>query len=181
MKKNKNRLSGSNGFSLFELLVVAAIILILSAIAVPMLAAANNNYKMQSATNAVTGLIKSTRFQAMSAGYPYQIIFTSATSSYQLQNDIGITDGVYGNVPSAGGSGTISGTSANVTINTNLILQFSPGGAVKYVTGNGVAAEIAAQPCSNALGANCTLILSYSKAPNETIVVTGYGNVTVTP
>jgi len=183
----KNRSRRQEGFSLIEMVIVMAIILILSAVAIPMVTAAVNAYRLRSATNAVTGLIKTTRFQAMSAGYPYQIIFTEATSSYQLQQDTlinpntGQYDGNYVNVTSTGSSGTISGTSANVTFNTDLTLQFSPSGAVKYVTGNGVAANLAATSCSNGNGANCTLTLSYSRTPNETIVVTGYGNVTVTP
>ena len=174
------------GFTLMEALVVVAIGLIITAVSIPVFTSSLNTYKLQSAVTNVTGLIKATRFQAMSSGYPYQIVFTSSTASYQLKQNT-VLDTATGtfdetgtnnfkNLTTPGNSGTVSGTSTVITLNQNVTLEFSPSGAVKYV------APAATSPtsCSNA-GTNCQLILTYGTIPTKTITVNGYGNVTVTP
>lgn len=171
------------GFSLVELVVVVAIIMIMVAIAFPVLLSTVKAFKLQSAVTNVTGLIKATRFRAMSSGYPYHIVFTSATARYQLtqnstlDNATGVFDETgFTNDTTPGNSGTISGTSTAVTLNQDVTLEFSPSGAVKYVASGATSPT----SCSNA-GTKCQLILTYSNVPQKTITVTGYGNVTVTP
>jgi len=184
MKKNNNRFhrfQGAQGFSLIELSIVTGIVLLLCAIAIPMVKAAVNGYKLQSATTSVTGLIQATRFRAMSSGFPYQVVFTQSSSTYQTQTDstqtvgTGLYDGNFVNLTTSGSSGSVSGTSANVTLGQSLTLQFSPSGAVKYSVTNAGVTTVSS--CDNA-GSPCQLTLTFA-TKTSTITVTGYGNTTV--
>jgi prepilin-type N-terminal cleavage/methylation domain-containing protein len=180
-QRQKNTLHTSQGFSLIELLVVVAIIFILIAVAIPVVFSSIRFYRLQSTVTNVTSLVRATRFQAMSAGYPYQLVFTKATASYQLKlnNTLNASGGFdetgangFVNATTAGNSGTVTGTSTTVTLGQSLTLEFSPSGVVKYVSG-GVATS-----CSGA-GTSCELDVTYSTFPTKKIVVNGYGNVTV--
>jgi prepilin-type N-terminal cleavage/methylation domain-containing protein len=171
----------SQGFSLIELVVVVAIILTLTAVAIPVVFSTVRFYRLQSTISNVTSLVRATRFQAMSSGYPYQLVFTKTTASYQLKlnstpNASGGFDetGANGfvNATTAGNSGTVTGTSTTVTLGQDLVLEFSPSGVVKYVSSG------TATSCSGA-GTNCELDVTYSTFPMKKIVVNGYGNVTV--
>jgi prepilin-type N-terminal cleavage/methylation domain-containing protein len=177
MHQKKNRLRRrSQGFSLIELVIVVAIILITIAVAIPMATSTIKFYQLQSGVTSMTGLVRATRFRAMSSGYPYQIVFTKSSSTYQIQQDTAVS-GSFANVTSPGSSGTMSGTSTNITLGADLTMQFSPSGAVKYVTV--VGGVTTAQSCSNSAGANCQIALTYG-SKTKTITVTGFGNVTVT-
>jgi prepilin-type N-terminal cleavage/methylation domain-containing protein len=176
MYQKKNRLRRSQGFSLLEMVIVVAITLITAAVAIPMATSTIRFYQLQSGVTSMTGLVRATRFQAMSSGYPYQIVFTQSTGKYQIQQDTALT-GNYVNLTTPGNSGTMSGTSTNVTLGADLTLQFSPSGAVKYVTvTSGVTT---AASCSNNAGSHCQIALTYGNN-TKTITVTGFGNVTVT-
>ena len=124
----------------------------------------------------MTGLVRATRFRAMSSGYPYQIVFTKSSGTYQIQQDTTLS-GTFSNLTGSGSSGTLSGTSTNITLGADLTMQFSPSGAVKYVTV--VAGVTTAQSCSNNAGSHCQIALTYG-GKTKTITVTGFGNVTVT-
>ena len=75
-------------FTLIEALIVIAISLVLAGIAIPIFANAMKSYYQSATVSAVTGAIEATRFQAIMRGYPYQLVFTSATLSYQVYNEI---------------------------------------------------------------------------------------------
>ncbi|HEX3376954.1 MAG TPA: prepilin-type N-terminal cleavage/methylation domain-containing protein, partial [Candidatus Acidoferrales bacterium] len=79
-------LRNDSGYSLVELIFAVVISLILTAIAVPAVGSVLNNYRLQGAVANATWAIQSTRYQALMAGYPYQVVFTKASSQYQIQN-----------------------------------------------------------------------------------------------
>ena len=78
----------SAGFSLIELLIVIAISIVLAGIAIPVFTSAIKSYDQTATVSAATGAIESTRFQAIMHGYPYQLVFTSSTLSYQTFNEV---------------------------------------------------------------------------------------------
>jgi prepilin-type N-terminal cleavage/methylation domain-containing protein len=144
------------GYSLIELLVGLLIGTILTAMAIPHVTSIQNQYRLQGAVDASTWAIQSTRYQALMAGYPYQVVFSKAAATYQIQN---LPTGAvtYANV---GGVVPLSGSS--VSLNQDTTLQFQPNGAITATKG----------------ALNFTLTYNGS---TKTITVTNYGNISVTP
>ena len=140
-----------------ELMVAVAILVITTAIAVPILQNASTTWAVRNAVDEITGVIHTTRYQAISNGYQYQVIMNKAASTFQVQNNP--TGTAWVNV---GHANPISGTGAQATINQDTTLLFTPGGMVQAPTG--------------ALNFNLTV-----KGTTKTITVTNYGNITVTP
>jgi Tfp pilus assembly protein FimT len=112
-----------------ELIMALLIGSILTAIAIPQGKAVINNYRLQGAVASCTWAIQSTRYQALEQGYPYQVVFTASSKSYQIQN---LPTGAvtYANVGSAV---PISGET--VTLSQDTTLQFKPNGSVTATTG----------------------------------------------
>jgi prepilin-type N-terminal cleavage/methylation domain-containing protein len=147
-----------SGFSLIELVTTLAIIMIVMALAVPLVQGAIAQYKLKSAVMSVTGVIQITRYHAISSGYPYRVAFDNAALTYQIQSDPN-SNGGWANV---GTAVPFASSSIRPTLNANITLQFRPNGAVSTVVG--------ALPVTLTLG-NTT----------ETIAVSNYGNIKVTP
>jgi Tfp pilus assembly protein FimT len=141
---------------LIEVLMVLAVALVVGALAAPRLLNIARMYKLKSTAAFVGGAIQSTRYRAISDGYPYQIAFSSTGKSYQLTSDPE-RDGTYANVGSAIPFTTSSDT---VTINQNTTLKFSPSGLVVATAGT------------------TTITLTYNGS-TATITVSPYGNVSV--
>jgi len=93
----------SRGFTLLELLIVVGIVIILSALAVPVIQNTMRVYAMRSAISSITGVISSTRYQAIFNGCQSQLVITKANFSYQIQSEN----------PGVGGA-TCNGAFANV-------------------------------------------------------------------
>jgi prepilin-type N-terminal cleavage/methylation domain-containing protein len=119
----------SGGFTLIEILLSIAIGTVITVASVPFFLNSLNAYRMSAAVSAVSGAISSTRFQAIMHGCAYQVVFTSATMSYQVYNELPATVGAscassfsaVGSaipVPSAGPI-TLPGTSFTFTFNSN--------------------------------------------------------------
>src|SRR5579872_5503089 len=104
------------GYSLVELVIVMLIGTVLTAMAIPQVKSQVNTYRLNSAVAMAKWAIQSTRFQALMKGYPYQVVFTASTKSYQIQNlPSGTTySNVGGTVPLAAWPMTVS---ADTTIN----------------------------------------------------------------
>lgn len=81
----KRNLTG--GFTLIQALIVVAISLAMTAVAVPVFTNAVNSYRFSAAVSAATGAISATRFQAIMNGYPYEIVFTASTMSYRVYSE----------------------------------------------------------------------------------------------
>jgi prepilin-type N-terminal cleavage/methylation domain-containing protein len=148
----------SRGFTMIEMVMVVAIGIVVAAMAVPTVNKVMNTYSLREAVSSVTGAIQTTRYQAISSGYAYQIVLKKTAGTMQVQSDPGRT----GTFASVGNAIPLASSSIPVILGADTTLQFRPSGLVQATTGA------------------TTLTLTYG--PNtETITVSNYGNVKVTP
>jgi prepilin-type N-terminal cleavage/methylation domain-containing protein len=162
-QKGRRTPPGSNprsirGFTLLEMLFVLLIMGVMAVMCMPVINSVLTTYRLRSAVASVTGAIQTTRYQAISSGYPYQLVLNTATSTYQVQNDPGLT-GAFANV---GNAVPLAGSATPVVLGANTTLRFRPSGLVTATVGA------------------TTLTLTYG-GKTETITVSNYGNVKVTP
>jgi prepilin-type N-terminal cleavage/methylation domain-containing protein len=145
----------NRGYSLIEVIFAVVIILILAAFAVPQMGAVIFQYRLQGAVASATWAVQSTRYQALMAGFPYQVVFTKATNNYQIQ-DLPPGAGAYANV---GTAVPLSGTT--IALNQDTTFRFLPNGSVSAPT-----------------GALNNFTITYHGS-TKTITVSTYGNVKV--
>jgi len=145
----------NRGYSLIEVIFAVVIILILAAFAVPQMGAVIFQYRLQGAVASATWAVQSTRYQALMAGFPYQVVFTKATNNYQIQ-DLPPGAGAYANV---GTAVPLSGTT--IVLNQDTTFRFLPNGSVSAPT-----------------GALNNFTITYHGS-TKTITVSTYGNVKV--
>jgi len=74
------------GFTLVELALVAAIVVIIGAMAIPRFAGAANRYRVESAARRVAVDLALARSQALAASQAQQVTFQIHSSSYALKN-----------------------------------------------------------------------------------------------
>lgn len=146
------------GFTLLELIFVVMIGVVITAMAIPLINNVMGLYRLRSAVASVTGAIQTTRYQAISNGIPYQVVFSTNTGTYQIQNDPTFS----GNYVNVGGAIPLASSSLPVVLGTSTTLRFRPSGIVTASVGSQV------------------LTLTYG-GKTETITVSSYGNVKVTP
>ena len=154
----KGRRTGQGGFTLLELVFVVLIGIVITAMAIPLVNNVMGLYRLRSAVASVTGAIQTTRYQAISNGVPYQVAFSTANGTYQVQNDPNFS----GNFVNVGAALPLGNTSLPVILGTSTTLRFRPSGIVTAPVGSTV------------------LTLTYG-GKTETITVSSYGNVKVTP
>jgi prepilin-type N-terminal cleavage/methylation domain-containing protein len=168
-KGAKVRARATRGFTLMELLIVVAIGMILAGMAVPVINNTLRVYKMRAAVTTLTSAISNARYQAIFHGCKTQIVFTAAAYTYQISSQQPAYGGqacltAYAPVTTAL---PLSGT--GLALNQTVTLTFTPGGGV------------ASTPVMNPI----QIILTYpgftGTVPQETIQVSNYGNITVTP
>jgi prepilin-type N-terminal cleavage/methylation domain-containing protein len=141
------------GYSVVEIMMAMMIASILTAVAIPQVKSGLYYYRLNSAVAMAKWAIQSTRFQALMKGYRYQVAFTAATQSYQIQNlPSGTT---YSNVGSS-----VPLASWPMTVNQDITINFQPNGMVT----------------TNVSTSSFTI--TYQGKTN-TISVSNYGNVTV--
>ncbi len=145
-----------SGFSMLELVVTLAIILIASAMAVPLVKGVIGQYQVNATVQSVTGIIQGTRYRAIASGYPYRVVFSAANATYQVQSDPN-NNGAFANV---GAAVPFSTSAGKPVINADLTLQFKGNGVVSTAAG--------------ALPMTLTM-----KGQTKTISVGIYGNVNV--
>jgi prepilin-type N-terminal cleavage/methylation domain-containing protein len=164
--KNTRRSSHARGFTLLEMLFAVVIVVVLTAIAIPLMTNVLAVYRMRSAVSSVTGLIQSARYQAISSGYAYQVVLTKSTSTYQVQSDptwpTATTFTNYCVPPATSCPVPLSNSGIVAVLGTDTTLQFRPSGMVTAIVGS------------------TTLTLTYG-GKVETITVSSYGNIKVTP
>lgn len=156
------------GFSLLELMFVVTIVVIMTVMAIPLLSNVTGYFRLRGAVSNVTGAIQSTRYLAIFQGCPFQLVLNSAAGTYQVQNSCP-AGGAFVNYCTNGRLTCpvpVSGSGTPVALNSNVTLTFSPGGRVT-------------SPAFPAGGIN--MVLTYGNKPPETISVSTYGSVNVTP
>jgi len=148
----------AQGFTLLELLFTALVGIIITVIALPLVNNVMATYRLRSAVSSVTGAIQTTRYQAISSGYAYQLVLDKIASTFQVQSDPNRTS-TFANVGSAI---PLSSSSIPITLDTSTTLQFRPSGVVAATAGS------------------TTFNLTYG-SKTETITISSYGNIKVTP
>lgn len=138
---------------MLEAMLVMLVAMVLTAVAVPTVKTVVNNYRLNSAVAMAKWAIQSTRFQALSSGYPYQVVFTASTNAYQVQNlPSGTT---YANV-----GGVVPLAAWPMTFNQDTTINFKPNGMVTATVGSN------------------SFTITY-QGVTATLTVSNYGNVTV--
>jgi prepilin-type N-terminal cleavage/methylation domain-containing protein len=163
------RARAARGFTLLELVVVVAIAMILGAMAIPFIMNTLRVYKMRSAITSVTGAISQARYQSIFHGCKTQIVFTKSSYSYQLQSEQPAYGGQACLTAFANLGGSVPLIGQGVTIDQNVTMTFSPGGGV------------GSTPAMNPIQMVITYPGFTGTVPQETIQVSNYGNITVTP
>jgi prepilin-type N-terminal cleavage/methylation domain-containing protein len=149
------------GFTLIELLLTMGMVLVLAAMAIPAAHSAIASYQLSAAVQYVSGIIQSTRYQAIMHGYPYQLDISAATAACQISSEPGGTTS-FANV---GGAVPISGSPITVSAgNTgHATMQFKANGSVVITSGQ-------TPPMSFTISYNGT---------TKTVTVSNYGSVSV--
>jgi Tfp pilus assembly protein FimT len=154
IRRKNNRLTA--GYTTMEAAMVITIVMVLVGMSIPKFVQAISSYKLRAAAESVAWAMQSTRYQALQKGYTYELTFSATNNTYQvLSKPVGATG--FSNVGSA-----VPLTSSPVTVGATTTLTFSPNGSVALVAGSQ------------------TITLTYSGL-TETVTVTNYGSVTVTP
>jgi prepilin-type N-terminal cleavage/methylation domain-containing protein len=166
---NKSSVPGNvagAGFSLVELLVVVAVALILASIGIPIARTAIASYQLDGAVDSASGIIQSTRYQAIMHGYPYQVDFNSETNKFQVSSEIppaAAFSVVGAAVPISASPVTMGVGTANTSSAGHAILQFKPNGSVSVTSGQ-------TTPVS---------LTIYYNGTTKTLTVSNYGAVSI--
>jgi prepilin-type N-terminal cleavage/methylation domain-containing protein len=161
------RSNHEKGFTLIELIFVLLIAVIMTVMAIPLVNTTLTNYRIHGAASAVSSSLQSTRYLAIFNGYPFQVVYNSAALTYQVKSDPA-RSGTFTNycVPAAASCPVpLAGSGLNVVLNADTTFTFSPGGTTQSTT---------------AAAGVTTMVITYS-GKTETITVSSYGNVKVTP
>lgn len=155
LQATSGRRAQSSGFTMVEALVVVAIGLIVTLIALPLMQNMASYMRMRAAAATVSGAIQNTRYNAIYNGYPYQLTLTKANRTLQVSN-LPPLAATFSNV----GNAIPFATSPKVQLNQDTVFQFRPSGVVNVISGSNVMTVT----CGNRVA---------------TITVSGLGNVNV--
>lgn len=161
---SERRSSRSRGFSLLELVIVVAVALTVSAIAIPVVQSSMRVYALRSAVASLTGAIQSTRYQAIFHGCQYQLAVNAVAYNYQVSSQAPAAGGTACTGAFAPVGNPVPLAGSGMTLNTNVTLVFHPSGQVQAT-----------------VGALNTIVLTQAYLPPETIQVSNYGRILVTP
>ena len=160
----------SRGFSLIELMVVVAIVLVMLKISMPIVNSSMRAMHLGSAASSLAAGIQNARYQAISNGCPMSI--TVSTGSYQLA-----AESITGTPP------TCTTTFVNVPGDMGLIqyatsdISLTSGTTTLYLNPNGTVTTVA----TGGVPTNFSLVLTPANGTaTKTVNVSGVGNVKVT-
>ena len=165
-RKNIHANRFTAGFSMVELLIVVAIGIVMTAIAIPTTGSLVKSYQLDSAAQSASGAIQAARYQAIMNGYPYQLDIDSTTNQLKVSNK----------VPPATTFSTVSSgqtiSSSNVTIGVGTASSGSAGHAIFQFNPNGVVSVTSGQVMP------LTLTIAYNGTTKH-LAVSNYGSVSV--
>jgi type IV fimbrial biogenesis protein FimT len=127
---------GNRGFTLIELVLVVAIILLITAMAAPVARNMVRNYRLNAASSSVASAIQASRYQSIMVGCPYTLAFTKTSQNYQVA-----TQTITGTPPACATTFSNSGSAVpwastnEIAISADTTLQFNPSGTVQANTG----------------------------------------------
>jgi Tfp pilus assembly protein FimT len=165
-KKNIHRNRAAAGISLMELLLIVALVLTLTAMAIPTARSAIASYQLDAAVDSASGAIQGTRYQAIMHGYLYQVDINSTTNQYQVLSEVppAVVFSAVGNaVPISTTQIAVGVGTANPGLTGHLIMQFKPNGSISVTSGQ-------AMPVSFTIAYNGT---------TKTLTVSNYGSVSI--
>jgi prepilin-type N-terminal cleavage/methylation domain-containing protein len=158
------RARAARGFTLLELVIVVGIAAVMAAIAIPIISNVSRVYTFRSTIAAFSGIIQSTRYQAIYHGCPYQIAFSSAAMTYTISNEVPPVGTTSCNAAMA------AQTPANIPLpgrgsklNADLTLFFHPSGQVQATVGS------------------LSPSITFPNLPTETVTISAFGRIYVTP
>src|SRR5215475_5692495 len=79
-------MSREKGFSMIELMIVCAVLIIIAVIAVPNIARANANYKLDASGHSVASLLQQARMQAVKTNQPAYVKYDGTGMVYITSN-----------------------------------------------------------------------------------------------
>jgi prepilin-type N-terminal cleavage/methylation domain-containing protein len=145
----------ARGFSLIELLIVVAIIMIISAMAIPQIQRVQTRYKLDTSGHAVAGLLQQARLQAVRSNQPAYAQFDPGTPNLMYVNN-DKTAYVAGNGESVvATNGTVTLQTANNNLDLgqlNAYLGVGTGSIKVQTPGTPVGFNARGLPCLGAAG-----------------------------
>ena len=156
----------ARGFSLIELVIVVAIAMIVMAAAIPGIRRMSQLYAMRAAVTSVTGAIQAARYNAIFHGCRYQVVFTAATKSYTVANQVGAAGAQTCNAAYSVPGAAIPIQGRGTTLGADITLQFLPSGVVQSVPAGAI---------------NMKISYAGTGLNDEQIQVSNYGKILVTP
>jgi prepilin-type N-terminal cleavage/methylation domain-containing protein len=145
----------ARGFSLIELLIVVAIIMIISAMAIPQIQRVQTRYKLDTSGHAVAGLLQQARLQAVRSNQPAYAQFDPGTPNLMYVNN-DKTAYVAGNGESVvATNGTVTLQTANNNLDLgqlNAYLGVGTGSIKVETPGTPVGFNARGLPCLGAAG-----------------------------
>jgi type II secretory pathway pseudopilin PulG len=171
-------MSREKGFSMIELMIVCAVLIIIAVIAVPNLARANANYKLDASGHSVASLLQQARMQAVKTNQPAYVKFDNPTGIVYVTSDPGLAY--------ASGNPDVAiskGLSFNAAAPTHTQLDTYVGGPGTWQIPDSIGFNARGLPCA-ADPANPALCPSFPPKGFEWFIQNGNGGweaVTVTP
>ncbi len=118
------------GFSLLEIVVVLAVMMVLFGCSIPLFQATLYQFRLNGAVSTATWALQSTRYQALMEGYPFQATFNSANNTYQIASEP-LGTNTFTNVGSA-----VPLSGDPIVLNQTTTIQFKPNGYVSATVGS---------------------------------------------
>jgi len=138
---NKKIMRGNRstaGLTMVELLLVVAVGMVMTAVAIPTTRSLMASYQLAAAAQTTAGVIQSTRYQAIMNGYPYRVDFNSTANQYTVSSQVPPAtsfSAVSSNNPISTSSITLGVGTPNSSSAGHAIFQFNPNGTVSVTSG----------------------------------------------